>query len=100
VIDVFAAEAVAFVNGFDNLQLDARKNFADLPDKASVRRVMAQAEWFRDQRGNVFLDFTLPQLVLIDLADAFLKWCSEPTNPARWDELFDFRYWLDTEGLS
>lgn len=100
-MDVFAHEASAFLNGYDLLKFDQRQTFADLPDnKARVRALIGQAEWLRDQRSNPFVDFTLPQLVVIDLADSFLRWCADPTNPARWEQLFDLRYSLDTEELS
>src|SRR5271166_2268341 len=90
--DVFAKEAVAFLNGYDNLRLDKRDSFADLPEnKAAVRALIGQAEWLGIQRTNPFTEFTLPQLVLMDLADSFLRWCSDPGNPARWEALFDLR---------
>lgn len=79
-MDVFAHEAVAFVNGFDLLRLDHRASFADLPDKAKARTLICQAEWLGIQRTNPFMDCTLTQLYLLDLAECFLRWCAEPTS--------------------
>jgi hypothetical protein len=48
----FDMAARGFVAAFDALDFANRKSFADLPAKADVRPVMAQAEWLRDQRPN------------------------------------------------
>jgi hypothetical protein len=89
--DMFASEATAFLNGYDLLKLDYRKSFADLPDKAKVRLLITQAEFLSAQRSNPLKDFTIPQLLVIDFADSWLRWCADPTNPQRWEVLFDIR---------
>jgi hypothetical protein len=93
--DMLASEGVAFLNGFDLLRLDERESFADLPDKAKVCLLISQAEFISVQRTSPLMDFTLPQLLLMDLADNFLSWCADPTNPARWEAVFDCRAWID-----
>jgi hypothetical protein len=90
-MDMFAHEATAFLNGFDLLKMDQRDSFADLPDKAKVRLLITQAEFLAVQRTSPFQDLTLPQLLVIDFADHWLRWCADPTNPARWETLFDLR---------
>ncbi|OBF58744.1 hypothetical protein A5787_22585 [Mycobacterium sp. 852002-50816_SCH5313054-b] len=95
--DVFAREACAFLNGFDALELDDRADFVNFDDseKAKVRTVIGQAEWFRDQRNSPFADLTLPQLLVIDLGDSFLRWCADRTNNERLAEMFDCRWSIE-----
>jgi hypothetical protein len=50
----------------DLLKLDSRSSFADLPDKAKVRLLIAQAEFLSVQRTNPLKDFqrwSLPEYV-------------------------------------
>jgi hypothetical protein len=93
--DHFATEARAFLLQYDRLKLPERSSFQDLPDKSSVRVVMSLAEEMSIQRPNPLRDFNLPELLTIDLADNFLKWCSDPTDPAKWSVLFDLRASLE-----
>jgi hypothetical protein len=93
--DMLASEATAMLNGFDNLRMPYRESFADFPDKPRVRALITQAEFLSLQRSNPLIDFTLPQLMIVDFADAWLRWCGDPGNPARWEELFDLRFRLE-----
>ena len=79
--DSFEREARSFVAQWDRLRLPAQKGFADLPEAEAARPVISHAEWVRDRRSNPFRDFTIPELLVIDLADEFLRWFQ--TRPTR-----------------
>jgi hypothetical protein len=94
-MDMLAAEGRAFVAGFDNLGLASRSSFADLPPEAQVRALVPAAQFLQVQLSNPGLDLTLPQLLLIDLASAFLRWIEHPHNRACWDDMFAARVEVD-----
>ncbi len=94
--DSFPVEARAFVSQWDRLRLPARKSFGDIPeDHETVRPVMQQAEWVYGQHNNPLRDFTVPELLTIDFAAAFLRWLHDPGNPALWDVMFEARVNID-----
>lgn len=91
--DYFAQQARAFVLQLDRLNLWGRKNYQDFPDdtdKSKVRVLLPQAEFLSMQRTNVLKDFTLPELLILDLGDAFLRWAADLSMP-RFMELLDAR---------
>jgi hypothetical protein len=89
--DGFNREARAFVASYDELGLE-RKTAWELPEKDStewnlVRRMIGQAEWLSGQRNNPLVDLDIPQRMVINFADDFLKWAGDPSQP-RWARLF------------
>lgn len=92
-MDVFAKEAAAFVLQLDRLNLFGRENYEDFPsedDRSKVRVLIQMAEFLSVQRTNPLKDFTIPELCVIDVADALLRWCADLSMP-RWMQLFEAR---------
>ena len=96
----FNAEARAFIASYEELGLELQTDW-NLPEKDTprwnlVRRMIGQCEWLRDQRNNPLEDHTIPQILVMDLADEFLRWCAAADNgssPAvpQWAALFAAR---------
>jgi hypothetical protein len=82
----FNSEARAFVASYDKLGLEQKTEWT-LPEPEVVRPMIQHAEFFRDQANNPLMDFDIPQLLVIDLANDFLRWCADPSQP-RWRQLF------------
>jgi hypothetical protein len=93
--DHFTTEAAAFIIQYDRLKLDERRSYSDLPPKPDTRVVLGMAEKFRVQRTNPFRNFSPWDIHALDLADAFLKWAADFTNPNAWRAVFEARVELD-----
>jgi hypothetical protein len=89
-IDHFASAATCFLRGYDDLGLERQTDWR-LPDATKVRPLISQADFIAVQRTNPALDFTLPELLLIDVADEFLRWVDDPSQRPRWMRLFEAR---------
>jgi hypothetical protein len=91
--DSFGKEARAFLAAFDRLNLfgrDSYKSFPDEQDRSAVRVVLPMAEFMSLQRSNPLRDFTVSDLLAMDLSDSFLRWASDLSMPS-WMRLFDSR---------
>lgn len=61
--------------------LNATRGLSDkVLDESQGRVIRRLADWVAIQRDNPFKDFTLPQLLAIDFADATLAWLDDPTS--------------------
>jgi hypothetical protein len=86
----FNTEARAFIAAFDRLGLEQKETW-DAPDQELLRPLVFHAGWFRDQDGNPFTDFDIPQRLVIDLANDFLLWAADTSSQPRWRRLFNDR---------
>ena len=50
------------------------------PEPSDARHIRRLAAWVACQRDNPFVDYTLPQLLAIDFADATLAWVDDPAS--------------------
>jgi hypothetical protein len=93
----FDKEAKAFLIQYDRLGFEHKSSFADFPDAAQVRIVIPLAEWIYCQHNNPLMPFSTWQKLVIALAGAFLRWCSDPGNPERWQTMIELRVDIDEE---
>jgi hypothetical protein len=71
VADLFATHAEAFLVGLQRLLAQDRSLIAADP---SLPEMCDHADFLAAQRDNPLIDFTLPRLYALDLADSFLSW--------------------------
>jgi hypothetical protein len=71
--DHFASNVHALVNA-------TKDHGATPPEPSDGRHIRRLAEWVATQHNNPFVNFTLPQLLAIDFAEATLAWLDDPTS--------------------
>jgi hypothetical protein len=84
--DWLQATAVSFLGAVDRLMI-ADLPFATIANDPDTLAVSELASDLACQRSCPLYDHTLPQLLLWDVADAWLAWIADPLNPDRQEEL-------------
>jgi hypothetical protein len=71
--DQFSSNVHALVNA-------TKDHGATPPEPSDARHIRRLANPVATQRNNPFVNFTMPQLLAIDFAEATLAWLDDPTN--------------------